>query len=697
MTDTLPSIIGAPLERVESRDKVTGAARYAYEELGEGAALYGWIVQSRIARGRIRRMDASAVRALPGVVAVITHENAPRLEEVDDAELLVLQSDRISYRGQPIGVVVARTIETAREAAGLLRAEYDEEDADGELTPEHPGLYAPEKVNPGYPTDSEIGYPDAGFATAATVVDATYATPAEFNNPMEPHATIATWSDDGLELVESTQGSSATQAQIAQLFALDPQRVHVRNEHVGGGFGSKGSPRPNVPLAVIASQATGRPVKLCFTRQMMFSLAGYRTPTFSHMRLGADAEGRLTAVEHAAFSQTSQLFEFAEQTAEATRHMYASPAIRTSHRVAALDVPTPRWMRAPGESPGMYALESAMDELSEATGIDPVELRILNDAQIDPDSGDPFSSRHLVECLRRGAEVFGWSGRNTRREGRFLVGSGVAASAYPAMASPSGARLVARPGGRFELGVNAADIGTGARTVMRQIAADALGVDPTVIDIRIGDSALPTAPVAGGSAGTASWGTAVLKACRTLLAQLAQGAPVPPEGLEVIVDTTEDLAAPPPVVKTAFGAQFVEARVDLDSGEIAVPRMVGVFAAGKIMNARTARSQFLGGMTMGISMALHEVGHMDPVLGDYANHDFGNYHIAANADVVDLTVEWIEEDDPYLPATGSKGIGEIGIVGAAAAVANAVYAATGIRVRNLPIQPDKLVGALPVR
>jgi xanthine dehydrogenase YagR molybdenum-binding subunit len=556
-------------------------------------------------------------------------------------------------------------------------------------------------VNPAFPTETSSGDVDAALAFSPVVVDVTYATPAYFNNPMEPHATIARFDGDDLHLDESTQGSSATKQTLSALFAMDLERIHVENEHVGGGFGSKGSPRPNAPLAILAARATGRPVKLAYTRQQMFALAGYRTPTFSRLRLAADAEGHLTAVSHEAWSQTSTIEEFAEQTAEGTRHLYASPSIFTTHRLARLDVQTPRWMRAPGEAPGVFALESAMDELAVALDLDPVELRKRNEPDVDPEDGSAWSSRNLVWCLDRGAELFGWRPRGAaptmRRDGRFLVGTGVAASTYPAMAQQSAAKVTARQGGGFDLGVNAADIGTGARTVLRQIAADALEVEPDRIRIRIGDSDLPQASVAGGSSGTASWGWAVHKACTDLLDRLREGVPIPADGLVVVSDIGDDVAARATYSRHAFGAQFVEVRVDLDSGEILVPRMVGVFAAGRIMNPRTARSQFLGGMTMGLGMALHEVGELDRPFGDIANHDFATYHIPVSADVKSLEVDWLDEADDHLTPMGGKGIGEIGIVGAAAAVLNAVRDATGVRLRELPIQPDAIVPHLPPR
>jgi len=404
------------------------------------------------------------------------------------------------------------------------------------------------------------------------------------------------------------------------------------------------------------------------------------------VRLGASRDGRLEAIAHDVFEQTSTVREFAEQTAVATRMMYAAPNRLTTHRVVALDVPTPSWMRAPGECPGLYALESAMDELAIACDMDPIELRIRNEPPEDPERGIPWSSRNLVACLRDGAERFGWAGRDpapgARRDGRWLVGSGVASSTYPAYRAPSTATARVDDDGGFTVRIAAADIGTGARTVLTQIAADTLGVDPAQVRMEIGDSAFGPAALAGGSMGTASWGTAVVKACKALLAQ--------GEG-EVRADTADDVKAQARLSRHAFGAQFAEVRVAADSGEVRVSRMLGVFAVGRVINPKTARSQFVGGMTMGISMALHEESVMDRAFGDYLNHDLAQYHVPAHADIEEIDAAWVEEDDGELNPMGSKGIGEIGIVGAAAAVANAVHHATGKRVRDLPIRLDRVL------
>jgi xanthine dehydrogenase YagR molybdenum-binding subunit len=477
------------------------------------------------------------------------------------------------------------------------------------------------------------------------------------------------------------------------VFGLPDDRVRVISEHVGGGFGSKGTPRPQAVLAALAAQAVGRPVKLAVTRQQMFAITGYRTPTIQRLRLGARHDGQLTALIHDAIIQTSTVHEFAEQAATCSRMMYGAPNIRTTHRLVALDVPTPAWMRAPGECPGMYALESAIDELAVACDVDPVELRIRNDPDRDPESGLPWSSRNLVACLREGAERFGWQPRDptpgTRSDGRWLMGTGVAASTYPSFRRPSSARARAEADGRFTVQIGAADIGTGARTVLTQIAADELGVALDQVQVDIGDSALPFAFVAGGSGGTASWGSAIVLACRRLRERLARGEEPP---LEVEADSAAEIESQrDDVSRHAFGAQFAEVRVDMDTGEVRVLRLLGVFAAGRILNPLTARSQFIGGMTWGLSMALHEESVMDREFGDYLNHDFAQYHVASCADTPDIDAFWVKDEDPDLNPMGSKGIGEIGITGTAAAVASAVFHATGKRIRDLPIVPAKLV------
>jgi len=675
--------VGAPVERIEGREKVTGEAVYAFEHAPEGVA-YAAIVASTVARGMVTGVDAGAALSLPGVLGVLSAENAPSLPGAE-GELAVLQSPAVAYRGEIVAAVVAETLETARQAAELVRVDYDAAPHDVLLRAGHPGLYTPDKVNPNYPTDTEDGDVDAALAAAEVCVDETYTTPTEHNNPMEPHATVAEWEGDGLTLYDSNQGAWNVVRAIAKVFAIDEERVRVISPHVGGGFGSKGTPRPHVVVAALCARLVGRPVKLAVTRQQMFTLTGYRTPTIQRLRLAADRDGRLQAIVHDVIEQTSTVQEFAEQTALPTRMMYASPARRTTHRLAALDVPTPSWMRAPGECPGMYALESAMDELAVASGLDPIELRIRNEPDTDPETGNAFSTRNLVECLRRGAERFGWEGRHEpggRRDGRWLVGTGVASSTYPARRVGSTAHGTAEPGGTFTIRITAADIGTGARTALTQIAADALDVPLDRVRVVIGDSESGQAMIAGGSMGTSSWGAAVVKACERLRAGEA----------EVHVDTGQDADPGEGFAKHSFGAQFVEVRVDPGTGEVRIPRALGMFACGRIVNPATARSQFLGGMTMGISMALFEETVVDGAQGGYVNRDLAQYHVPTNADIGDLEVGWIDEEDFRVSPMGAKGIGEIGIVGTAAAVANAVYDATGVRHRDLPITPARILG-----
>ncbi|MFY0409581.1 xanthine dehydrogenase family protein molybdopterin-binding subunit [Solicola sp. PLA-1-18] len=695
MTQLETSEIGTARTRADAWGKVTGTAAYAYEHPVDQAT-YGHLVLSSIARGRVTAIDTTEAFAQGGVLDVVTHENVHPLADTSDTELSVLQSDQVGFRGQIVAIVVAEDPETAREAARLVQVTYDEQPHEAVLDAGSADLYAPEQVNPAFETDTDTGDVEAALAAAAFTVDAVYETPVQHNSPMEPHQTVATWDRhdgrDRLVLLDSTQGVHPVRTTLAPLFALDADQVEVVAPFVGGGFGSKGMPHANVVAAALAARHThGRPVKLPLTRQQTFTLGGHRTPTVQRVRLGADADGRLAATWHEVVEHTSRVKEFAEQTAVATRLMYDSPNRRTSHRLHALDVPVASWMRAPGEAPGSFALELAMDELAVATGVDPVELRVRNDPESDPESGNPWSQRHLVECLREGADRFGWQTGvppRTRRQGRWLVGQGVASATYPLNVMPGNeAEVEALADGRLAVSIGAVDIGTGARTILAQIAADALGCPVGSIDLRIGDTTLPFATVAGGSAGTTSWGTAIVAAGRAFREQHGDS-PAPGSVTRAGQPKNPDAES---FSIHSFGAHFVEAHVDAHTGEVRVPRMVSVFSAGRIINPTTARSQLLGGMVMGLSAALHEETVIDPS-GLMPNHDLAQYHVASHADIGHLEAHWLDEVDVHANPMGSKGIGEIGIVGAAAAVANATFDATGVRVRSLPLTADKLGG-----
>jgi xanthine dehydrogenase YagR molybdenum-binding subunit len=706
-TITAIRAIGTARDRVDGPPKVKGSARYAFEQPVDRPA-YLYPLQATIAAGRITGIDTRAASAEPGVLLVLTHENAPKLAWIDDPEIAVLHSDDVIFRGQLIGAVVGETSEIARHAAGLIQVDYDERAHDVELRPDRDDLHKPVnaayfgagggELQNGMPADTMLGDVEAGLAAATVRLDATYTTPMIHHNPMEPHTAVAIWTDDGLSIYCSSQGVTMAGGLIARALGLDPQRVRLISPHVGGGFGSKVYPHAYAVLAALAAQVVaGRPVKFTLTRQQMFSLVGYRGPTVHRIQLGADAGGHLTTMAHDAIQQTSKGKEYAEQIAVSTRVMYAAPNRRTSHRTVALDVAPPTIMRAPGESQGMFALESAMDEMAIACGLDPVEFRIRSEPDVHPESGLPFSSRNLVACLRDGARRFGWEPREpaprARRDRGWLVGTGVAASTYPVFALPGSAVTIrVGPDGRYTVLLAAADIGTGTWTTLPQIAADALGVAVDDVDLQIGDSALPPASSAGFSSGVHCWGSSIVAAADQLRARLGSedGGTVPPEGLEVTATMPDDPDAAR-YARHAFGAQFVEVRVDEDTGEVRVPRLVGVFAAGRIINPKTARSQMIGGMTQGLSTALYEHSVLDPQFGHVVNHDFAGYHIAANADVGSIEAYFLDEEDEHLNPMGSKGIGEVSCVGTAAAVANAVHHATGVRVRDLPITLDKLL------
>ena len=696
MTTTVQATIGTPLARVEGSAKVSGAARYAADQRFAEDLLHGCVVSSSIARGTIRTIQRDDVLAMPGVLAVIDHTNAPRLNDVADNEALQLQSSTVRHRGQAVALVVADTPQRAREAAAALVVEYDHEPHDVVLRADHPDLYKPEKVNPANTTDTEQGDVDAAIAAAPVTIDAEYTTPAEHNNPMEPHAATVRWVGDHLVAYDSNQGAARIKATLAGLFSLDPGSVQVLSEHVGGAFGAKGAIKVPVIAAAMASRMLARPVRVVLTRRQLFTMTGYRTPTVQRVRLAADRDGTLLALDHLSRTQTSKVLEFAEQVATFARTMYATPNLRTRHRVVALDLPTPRWMRAPGEAPGSFAVESALDELAAELRMDPVELRIRNEPSVEPETGLPYSSRSLVACLRVGAQRFGWYERDprpgVRREGRTVIGTGVACGTYPARTVPSTAKATAEGDGTFTVRITATDIGTGARTALTQVAADELGVLLDGVRVLIGDSDFGNAVVAAGSMGMSSWSFAVVKACRALLKLLRDGQSRP---VSATVDTAEDLQGMAPFAKHSFGAQFAEVRVDIDTGEVRVPRMLGIFGAGRVVNPNTARSQLVGGMIWGLGMALHEESILDVEYGDYVNHDLASYHVPVSADVGAIEADWVHEVDDQLNPLGVKGLGEIGIVGTAAAIANAVWHATGVRQRDLPIRPDRIQVSLP--
>lgn len=693
MTTLAHHAMGTAVTRLDGPAKVTGAAPYAFEFDVENP-VYLHPVQATIAHGHVTAMDTAAAQDVDGVAAVLTVFDAPTLADTSNGDLAVLQDTAVHYRGQLIGGVIADSAETAREAASLVGVEYDEQTIDVELTADHPKLYTPEQVNPDYPAVTSQGDVEAALREAAVVIDNTYTTPHEHNSPMEPHACIALWDNDELTMWDSTQGVHAARKEIATAFGLDPEKVRVIAKNVGGGFGSKGAPHSHNVLAVMAAQRLpGRHVKLALTRQQMFDMVGYRTPTIQHLRLGALPDGSLTAISHAVVEQTATVKEYAEQTATPTRMMYAAPNRKTSHRLAPLDVPVPFWMRAPGECPGMFALEVAMDELAVACDIDPIELRIRNEPPVDPETGSPWSNRRLIECLQTGAERFGWAGRDpkpgNRCEGEWLIGSGVASAVYPAMVMPgNAARIEHAAPGRFVVQIGAVDIGTGAWTALSQIAADALGVELDAIELQIGDTALPSASVSGGSSGISSWGRAIVAAARAFRHDHGDHPEVGVHTTASAADANEEAEK---YGMYSFGAHFVEAGVSRFTGEVHVSRMLGVFSVGRVINPTTLRSQLIGGMTMGLSMALHEDSVRDPRFGHIVTRDFASYHISSHADVPAVEAIALDDVDEHANPMGSRGAGEIGIVGSAAAVANAVFHATGVRVRDLPITCDALI------
>ena len=738
----MPGLIGAPLDRVDGQLKVTGAAPYAADIALPAQPAHAVLVQSTIARGRIVAIETRAAERAPGVIAVMTHENAPRLANPkpgaqQPGEVYpLLQADQIHYNGQHVALVIAESFEEATHAASLVRLRYAATRPVVRLDAALDRLEVPQHFRFGTrPPDSRRGEPEQAFASAPIQLDATYTTPVEHHNPMEPHAVIAAWEGDRLTLYHSTQGIFGSRKRVSELLGIAEENIHVISAFVGGGFGAKGSCWPHVTLAAMAARQVGRPVKLVLTRRQMYSSNGFRSKTIQRVRLGAERDGRLVATLHDGVLQTAPFGEFVEPVGLATEIMYSCPNLAVSHRVARINGGMPTFMRAPGEASGMFALESAMDELAYAAAIDPLELRLRNYAERDEHLNLPWSSKALRSCYRKGAAAFGWSDRDprprARREGDTLIGWGMASATYPGNRSAAGATVRIEVDGRVVVRSGTQDIGTGTYTIMAQVAADVLGIAPARVRAELGDSDYPAAPVSGGSQSAASVIPAVqaaAQAARAKLVRLATGAErspflgTRPEEIEVADGmlsatgkqhrlTIEDAltyagetaieasetAKPGDEDKHysfhSFGAHFAEVRVDAELGEVRVSRYVGAFAAGRILNARTARSQFIGGIVFGLGMALTEKTEIDRRNGRVLNANIAEYLVPVHADVPEITVLSITEDDPYFNPLGIKGVGELPIVGAAAAVANAVYHASGKRVRDLPIRPEKLLNS----
>jgi xanthine dehydrogenase YagR molybdenum-binding subunit len=690
--------VGTAIDRIDAKKKVTGTATYAADTAVTKVA-HAVILTSTVAKGTIAGLDLVAARHEPGVLAVLSHLDAPRVMAgkskaggPGERVLQLLQTDQIVYADQPIAVVVADTLERAQHAAMLIVVKYAPEPAVAAIEQSLGTAFTPKTMVHG-DADSNRGNVATGLGAATYKLSATYTTPNENHNPMEPHATIAVWHGDELTLYDSTQGIFGVRNRMAEVFGLPKDKIRVIDQFVGGGFGCKGTPWSHVALAAMAAKVVNRPVKLAITRAQMFSLVGHRPHTIQNLSLGCDSEGKLTAISHDVISETSRFDEFVEPSALQTRMLYACPNVSTTHKLVKVDAPTPTFMRAPGESSGTFALESAIDELAYAAQLDPLELRMRNYAVTDPQKGLPWSSKSLDQCYRVAAEKFGWRTRKPRprsmREGHELVGYGMATATYPANQQPASARATALPDGTYLVQAGTQDLGTGTYTVMTQLAADALEVPIEKVQFELGDSAMPEAPGSGGSQTVGSVGPAVKAACLALKAKLAAATD---RSNAITAEVKTELSKDKDLYSMhSFGAYFVEVRVDEDLGTIRVARVVAAFACGKILNPKTANNQFVGGIVWGIGMALQEHTVRDRRTSRVVTRDLADYHVPVNADVPAIDVISIDEVDDHVNSIGTKGIGEIGITGITAAIANAIFHATGKRVRDLPIQLDKLI------
>ncbi|WP_027146887.1 xanthine dehydrogenase family protein molybdopterin-binding subunit [Mesorhizobium sp. WSM3626] len=746
---------GQPVVRIDGRLKVTGQASYP-ADIATANVAYGALATSSIARGKVSKLHTDDARAVPGVLDIITYgdmdqTDTPKFGNTGASSIAPLHDKTIFHDGQIIALVVAETFEAAEEASMLIRADYEDEPPSASFDSKGVKVEPAAGKSPMLQEDVKAGDFDAAYASAAVKIDQKYSTPTQHHNPIELFSTTAMWQGDQLTVHEPSQNVTGWKIELARQLKVDPANVRIVSPYVGGAFGSKGPMTARTAIVAVAARRVGRPVRCVVSRMQAFNTQTYRAETRHRIRIGASKDGRITAFGHEGWEVTSRPDPYVVGGTSATGRMYNYGSVLTHVSVVHADRNTPGYMRSPPETPYVYALENAMDEMAVALGMDPVEFRRINEPEREPIGGKPFSSRSLVKCYDQAAEAFGWSKRNavvgSMREGDWLVGMGCATAIYPTASAPCAARVRLTADGQVRVQCGSHEIGTGVRTVAGQMAAERLGIGMDKISVEMGDSALPPAPVSGGSISTASVCSAVLKACDAVRAKLFAAAvagdgPLAGSGnakLEMEqekivasggksaklsdvfkamqIGAIEEYAEFAPKgstpealkklyagqaefhggdqdkdsVKYAFGAEFVEVRVNSYTREIRVPRVVGAFAAGRIMNTRTARSQLMGGMIWGIGQALHEATEIDRRNARYVNRDLQDYLVPVNADIKQVDVILVPEVDLDVNPAGVKGLGELGNVGTAAAVASAVYHATGKRIRDLPIRIDDLI------
>lgn len=699
--------IGQGINRVDGILKVTGTARYATDYPVKNLA-YAVLFKSTISAGTVTEIDTSQAEKSAGVLQIITHKNAPKLDTQGGIRGgALLQSPEVEFFGQHIGVVVAETFEQARHAASLIKIIYDKKAGRVDFK-----KHKTEARIPKDQSDVKKGDVETAFNDATYKIDAVYNTPIEHHQPMEPHSTIAVWEGEKLTLYNGSQIVNGAQMAAAKTLGLTPANVRIVTPHIGGGFGSKGGQWANLVLAAVAAKMVQRPVKLALTRQQMFNSVGLRQHNEQRLRIAATADGKLTAIAHETTTHAAINNEFVEPCGDCTKVLYDSPNSLISYRVVPLNVIIPTYTRGPGKSTGSFALESAIDELAYALKMDPIEFRLKNEPAKDPSNGKPFSSRSLVECLKEGAKAFGWQKRKIEprqvQQGDYWVGYGVAAGTYPARQQPSSAIIkLTRKENEVSAVIElaASDLGTGSHTIIAQTAADGLGIPVDRITVSIGDSSLPPAAGSVGSVGAASFVNAANDACikitEELMAKTRKQFFAPPTAAQLMVTekidsfTTRADAKPPADAGSysshSFNANFAEVWVNKNTGMVKIERIVAATAAGRILNPKTARSQIIGGVVWGIGMAMTEESVLDNRYGNFITRSLADYHVPAHLDVKTIDTIFINEKDTAVNKMGVKGIGEVSIVGVAGAIANAIFNATGKRVRSLPITPDKLI------